>query len=114
MFLGFPCVSTGNKSLSLLPVALSLSVSYVSGMAMLGMPAEIYFFGIHYILQFVGTSIGAIIAAYTFLPVMYQTQTSSVNMVGKTLMVFLPISSAEGRVTIATRATTLLALLLTI
>ena len=40
-------LSIGNKRLSLLPVALSLTVSYVSGMAMLGLPAEIYFFGIH-------------------------------------------------------------------
>ena len=72
---------SANKKLSLLPVALSLSVSYVSGIAMLGMPAEAYFFGIHMILTCVGTSTGALLAAYTFVPVMYETQTSSVNQV---------------------------------
>ena len=69
---------SANKKLSLLAVALSLSVSYVSGISILGLPTEAYFFGIHMILFFVGSSTGALLAAYSFIPVLYETQTSIV------------------------------------
>ncbi|KAB0797463.1 hypothetical protein PPYR_08456 [Photinus pyralis] len=68
---------TGNKSMQAFPVAMSLVASYISGVTILGTPAEIYNFGTQY--WFIAFSIwfsGAIVA-YVYLPVFCKLQVNS-------------------------------------
>ncbi|KAK5646527.1 hypothetical protein RI129_004991 [Pyrocoelia pectoralis] len=68
---------TGSKSMKPFPVAMSLVASYVSGVTILGTPAEIYNFGTQY--WFIAFSIwfsGAIVA-FVYLPVFHKLQVNS-------------------------------------
>ncbi|KAM8954193.1 sodium-dependent multivitamin transporter isoform 2-T2 [Pelodytes ibericus] len=61
-----------NRSMSFLPVALSLLATFQSAVAILGVPSEIYRFGTEY--WFLGCSyiIGLLIPAYIFIPIFYR------------------------------------------
>ena len=61
----------GNRRMKWLPVALSLLVSYNSGIIQLGIPAEIYLHGIQFSLAAIGSSLAALIATVTFVPLLY-------------------------------------------
>ncbi|KAF5308799.1 hypothetical protein FQR65_LT06032 [Abscondita terminalis] len=68
---------TGSKSMKPFPVAMSLVASYVSGVTILGTPAEIYNYGTQY--WFIAISIwfsGATVA-FVFLPVFCRLQVNS-------------------------------------
>uniref|UniRef100_A0A8C9G3I0 Sodium-dependent multivitamin transporter n=1 Tax=Pavo cristatus TaxID=9049 RepID=A0A8C9G3I0_PAVCR len=66
-----------NRSMSFLPVALSLLATFQSAVAILGVPAEIYRFGTEY--WFLGCSyfLGLLIPAHVFIPVFYRLQITS-------------------------------------
>ena len=61
----------GSRKMKWLPVALSLLVSYNSGIVQLGVPAEIYLHGIRFSLSVIGTSVAALVATITFVPLLY-------------------------------------------
>lgn len=62
----------GGKNMSKFPVVLSLTVSCISTIAMLGFPAEVYRFGAQYIIFVFAQVIGNILAAYFIIPVYFQ------------------------------------------
>ncbi|KAJ1158381.1 hypothetical protein NDU88_011071 [Pleurodeles waltl] len=66
-----------DRSMSFLPVALSLLATFQSAVAILGVPSEIYRFGTEY--WFLGCSyiLGLLIPAHIFIPVFYRLRLTS-------------------------------------
>lgn len=66
-----------NRSMSFLPVALSLLATFQSAVAILGVPSEIYRFGTEY--WFLGCSyfLGLLIPAHIFIPIFYRLRLTS-------------------------------------
>ena len=71
------------RSMSVLPVALSLLASFVSAILLLGTPAEIAVYGSQYWVIIVSFFFVIPITAYMFLPVFYRLQVTSVFEVTK-------------------------------
>ncbi|XP_069485974.1 sodium-coupled monocarboxylate transporter 1-like [Ambystoma mexicanum] len=67
----------GGRSLNALPVALSLTASFMSAITLLAMPAEVYRFGTILILQGTSYLLTSIFCAETFLPVFYRLDLTS-------------------------------------
>ncbi|KAI5635412.1 sodium:solute symporter family domain-containing protein [Phthorimaea operculella] len=67
----------GSRSLSTFPVALSLIASYVSGVTILGTPAEIYNYGSQYWLIVVGVTASCLVVVLVYLPVFHTLNLSS-------------------------------------
>lgn len=59
----------GSRKLKSFPVAMSLVASYISGVTVLGTPAEIYNFGTQYWLIIVPIFLMGFIVSYVYLPV---------------------------------------------
>ena len=78
---------SGNRKLRLFPVALSLLVTYMSGITLLGVGTETYFFGIQYIFWMVGQIMGAILAMVMYVPLLYPLGITSTNEVSKLMQV---------------------------
>ncbi|XP_063913583.1 sodium-coupled monocarboxylate transporter 2-like [Zophobas morio] len=68
---------TGNRDLKPFPVAMSLIASYISGVTMLGTPAEMYNFGAQYWLVVVAMSFSGAVVAFVYLPVFTKLRVSS-------------------------------------
>uniref|UniRef100_A0A146LI51 Sodium-coupled monocarboxylate transporter 2 n=1 Tax=Lygus hesperus TaxID=30085 RepID=A0A146LI51_LYGHE len=64
----------GGKQMKLFPVSLSLISSFISGITLLGVPAEVYDFGILIMGAAVGMLINGIISAVFYVPVFYDLQ----------------------------------------
>lgn len=62
----------GDRQQSLLPVAVSLMASCMSGLTLMGYSAELYYQGPTYAMHFIPTLLSAPIAAFTMLPVLYR------------------------------------------
>ena len=71
----------GNRTMKLIPVTMSLMVSFISTIMMLGFPAEIYTHGAQYWMGTFGHAIGATMASFVFVPVFYPLKLISVNEV---------------------------------
>jgi len=71
------------RSMSVLPVALSLLASFMSAILLLGTPAEIVVYGTQYWMICICYCFVIPIAAYVFLPVFYRLQVTSVFEVMK-------------------------------
>lgn len=71
-----------DRSMSCLPVSLSLLATFQSAVAILGAPSEIYTYGTQY--WFLGCSyfLGLLIPAHVFIPVFYRLRLSSAYEVG--------------------------------
>ncbi|XP_052757824.1 sodium-coupled monocarboxylate transporter 1-like [Galleria mellonella] len=67
----------GGRAMSTFPVAMSLIASYVSGVTILGTPAEIYNYGTQYWLVVVGVTLSCIVVATVYLPVFCTLRLSS-------------------------------------
>ncbi|XP_041971300.1 sodium-coupled monocarboxylate transporter 1-like [Aricia agestis] len=67
----------GGRAMSTFPVAMSLIASYVSGVTILGTPAEIYNYGSQYWLVVVGVALSCVIVATVYLPVFCTLRLSS-------------------------------------
>lgn len=59
----------GSRKMKSFPVAMSLVASYISGVTVLGTPAEIYNYGTQYWLIVVSIFFMAFVVAYVYLPV---------------------------------------------
>lgn len=77
-----------DRSMSCLPVSLSLLATFQSAVAILGAPAEIYAYGTQY--WFLGCSyfLGLLIPAHVFIPVFYRLRLSSAYQVACALKYF--------------------------
>ena len=67
----------GGRRLRWFPLAVSLLVSYNSAVSQLGKPAEVYLYGMQYILGVFGTILAVIISAFTFVPLLYKLKLTS-------------------------------------
>ncbi|XP_047987058.1 sodium-coupled monocarboxylate transporter 1-like isoform X2 [Leguminivora glycinivorella] len=67
----------GGKAMSTGPVAMSLIASYVSGVTILGTPAEIYNYGTQYWMVIIGVTLSCVIVAAVYLPVFCTLRLSS-------------------------------------
>jgi len=71
-----------NRSLGVIPAAISLLVSFLSAVTMLGTTAEMYSFGAQYLLMAnIAIINGTILAALIFVPWMHSLKLTSVNEV---------------------------------
>ena len=77
-----------DRSMSCLPVSLSLLATFQSAVAILGAPSEVYTFGTQY--WFLGCSyfLGLLIPAHVFIPVFYRLRLSSAYEVHTTCTFF--------------------------
>ena len=67
----------GNRNLRTLPVAMSILVSYVSSILVLGVPAEMYTRGTQLILRTLGYCLACIISSLLFVPLFYGLNVTS-------------------------------------
>ena len=72
---------TADRQLSVIPAALSIIVSYMSAVMIIGVPAESYLYGGEYILAAFGTGLGTITAALFVVPILYPLKLLSINHV---------------------------------
>lgn len=63
---------TANKSMAIIPVGISLMVSFMSAITLLGVSAENYNFGTQFVVINVAYLIGTPLICYGFLPVFYK------------------------------------------
>ncbi|XP_053575790.1 sodium-coupled monocarboxylate transporter 1-like [Bombina bombina] len=68
---------TGGRSMSALPVALSLTASFMSAVTILGTPADVYRFGAMYGIFAISFVFVVVICAEIFLPVFYRLNITS-------------------------------------
>ncbi|XP_021923924.1 sodium-coupled monocarboxylate transporter 2-like [Zootermopsis nevadensis] len=67
----------GGKTMSTIPVAVSLVASFISGIMLMGAPTEIYLYGTLYWLVCVAIVFVALATNYFYLPVFYELQLTS-------------------------------------
>ena len=78
------------RSMSSIPVAMSVLASFVSSIAILGTPTEVYTFGFQYWMQSFTSFISVPIMAWVFLPVFYNLRlTSSYEVVRNELTLIM-------------------------
>lgn len=76
-----------NRRLGILPTALSMFVSFQSAILILGMPAEMYQYGIQYLIWVpIGFSGAIIITERVILPWIYALKLVSINDVSKNII----------------------------
>uniref|UniRef100_A0AC34GV26 Sodium-coupled monocarboxylate transporter 1 n=1 Tax=Panagrolaimus sp. ES5 TaxID=591445 RepID=A0AC34GV26_9BILA len=69
----------GGRKLPKLPVALSLLTTFLSGILMLGVPAEMFQRGAHIWLNFVIGAVSSLITVLVFLPVFYKLKCTCIH-----------------------------------
>ncbi|XP_055544401.1 sodium-coupled monocarboxylate transporter 1-like [Wyeomyia smithii] len=67
----------GSRQMKVFPVAMSLTATHISAVTMLGVPAEMYRYGIQYWACSISGLIVTIFMVYVFLPVFYELQATS-------------------------------------
>ena len=75
----------GSRSLRVFPAAVSFTVSFVSAVAIIGFPAETYFFGSTFWFHIPSSCLGIVAAAFSYVPLFYPLKMTSVNEVSKIL-----------------------------
>ncbi|XP_051158287.1 putative sodium-dependent multivitamin transporter [Leptopilina boulardi] len=70
---------SANRSMSVGPLAIALTVSFMSAISFLGVSAEIYTRGTQFTMWYAGFAFGTPIVAYFYLPVFWELQTKSVT-----------------------------------
>ncbi|XP_012940066.1 sodium-coupled monocarboxylate transporter 1, partial [Aplysia californica] len=66
-----------SRSLGIIPVSISILVSFMSAILILGTPAEMYRQGAEYIVSLLGTVLGIFIAVFLFVPLLYPLKMTS-------------------------------------
>ncbi|XP_011639285.1 sodium-coupled monocarboxylate transporter 1-like isoform X2 [Pogonomyrmex barbatus] len=67
----------GGKRMGCFPVAMSIVASHISGITLLGIPAEVFRHGTQYAACVITSILTAVITSYVFLPVFYKLQLTS-------------------------------------
>lgn len=68
----------GEKSLKILPVSISVLATFLSAISLLGVPAEVYQFGIQYWMVNIAYCLMLPVTAHLYMPVFYKLQVSSI------------------------------------
>ena len=80
---------TGNRKLSVLPTSLSVIVTYMSAVMVIGMPAEAYAYGGQLFLAAMGEAIGLCLAVILIVPILYPLNLLSINKVSYCGIIFV-------------------------
>ncbi|XP_044735644.1 sodium-coupled monocarboxylate transporter 1-like [Chrysoperla carnea] len=67
----------GGRSMSVIPISLSLVASFISGISLLGIPTEIYLYGIQYVYIAFGIISMGVVMSIVYVPVLHQLQLTS-------------------------------------
>ncbi|XP_018407698.1 PREDICTED: putative sodium-dependent multivitamin transporter [Cyphomyrmex costatus] len=67
-----------SRSMSIIPVAIAMVATFISGSGLLGLSAEIYTYGMQFVVIILSFMLGTAITCYGFLPVFYNLQATSV------------------------------------
>ncbi|KAL5274268.1 hypothetical protein ACFFRR_000805 [Megaselia abdita] len=59
----------GGRNMSVFPIGLSLIASFISGITLLGLPTEVYSYGIQYVYVFFGVMLMGVVVSVFYLPV---------------------------------------------
>ena len=66
-----------NRSMSVLPVSMSVMASFISAIALIGIPAEVYIYGLQNWAMICSFPVVMYVSAYMFMPVFYELQITS-------------------------------------
>ncbi len=66
-----------NRSMRIVPVAMSILMSFISAIMVLGTSAEVYISGLVYSINAVGAAVGILAAAFLFVPLLYPLNITS-------------------------------------
>ena len=80
----------GNRQMSLVPVAVSLLVTYYSAGSVIGIPAEIYLYNTMIIYAFIGISLSVMIQYWLIAPLIYPLRLTSPYEVRMSSVLFEP------------------------
>ena len=72
---------TASGSMHWLPISISFMATFLSAIALMGMPAEVYTFGAQYMVSFLSFVVIALSSALLYAPIFYKTQVTSANEV---------------------------------
>lgn len=78
----------GNPKMKVLPVAMSLLVTFESSTTLLGMPAEMYVYGVMFWMRQLGFAFLAVFIVKWFLPILHPLGMTSIYEVGVTQFLF--------------------------
>lgn len=67
----------GGRNMSVFPVSMSLIASFISGISLLGIPTEIYVYGISYLTIFFSLIFTGLIMSHVYLPVFHEMKLTS-------------------------------------
>ncbi|XP_044268114.1 sodium-coupled monocarboxylate transporter 1-like [Tribolium madens] len=67
----------GGKTMGIFPISMSLIASYISGISILGIPAEIYTYGTQFWMVLASKALVSLTMAFAYLPVFYKLQITS-------------------------------------
>ena len=81
-------VLLGGRRMGTLPVALSMMATFLSGVMVLGVPTEIFYFGTMYWLICVSNFITMPVAAHAFIPVFHKLELTSAYEVGSEIALY--------------------------
>ena len=70
-------VLLGNRKMNFIPVACSVAVSHISAIAVMGSPAEIYFYGMTYAVRLIMSIYSLIFTCFLFFPVFFHLKITS-------------------------------------
>ena len=76
---------TGDRNMRVIPAALSIAVTYMSSILVIGVPAEAYLYGGQYLLVSIGFITGTTLAALFIVPIIYPLKLVSVNSVSRSV-----------------------------
>lgn len=76
-----------NQNISLIPIAISLFVTFLSAIGILGFTGEVYTFGFSYILLCLAYICVFFISTFLYIPVFYKLKVISTNEVGSSTMI---------------------------
>ncbi len=71
------------RKMSVLPVSISMFVSWLSAISFLSDPVELYYYGIMYWVVGIGYALGPLVAAHFIAPVFHNMKVVSVNEVSR-------------------------------
>eukprot|EP00112_Aurelia_sp_Birch-Aquarium-sp1_P003761 Seg1422.13 transcript_id=Seg1422.13/GoldUCD/mRNA.D3Y31 product="Sodium-coupled monocarboxylate transporter 2" protein_id=Seg1422.13/GoldUCD/D3Y31 len=70
---------TAGGSMHWMPISISLLASFVSAVALMGIPSEIYTYGIEYFITYLSFVAMLMLSAQVYAPIFYQTKVTSAN-----------------------------------
>lgn len=79
----------GGRSMHVLPVAASLIASGLSGITLLGMPTEVYIYGIHFYFVIIPIFVMGLFVHYVIIPIFHELQIVSTYEVRHIIDIYL-------------------------